>query len=162
MLFLITVLFVVTEPAITNKGLEKTTLILNKIISEAIDVSNDVLLSIKDEEAPKVLKKENTEKIIPLKHVKVSTPEKAEDENANTSFLVMEIEPTNDKISIKKLKTLPAGYRIYKVKQGDTLWDIAKGITGNPFNYRSIAANAKIKNPDQIYPGQEIFIKIIQ
>ncbi|HVO38651.1 MAG TPA: chemotaxis protein CheW [Spirochaetia bacterium] len=44
----------------------------------------------------------------------------------------------------------------YVVKEGDTLWDISNRFTGNPFNYRIIAGQNKIQNPDLIFPGQEI------
>jgi nucleoid-associated protein YgaU len=42
------------------------------------------------------------------------------------------------------------------VKQGDTLWDIAARFTGDPHNFRSLAAYNRIVNPDLISPGQVI------
>jgi nucleoid-associated protein YgaU len=42
------------------------------------------------------------------------------------------------------------------VKKGDTLWAISKRFTGNPFNYPQVAKENNIKNPDLIFPGQEI------
>ncbi|MGO9410767.1 MAG: chemotaxis protein CheW [Spirochaetia bacterium] len=44
----------------------------------------------------------------------------------------------------------------YVVKEGDTLWDIAQRLTGDPFNYRNLAGRNLIKNPDLIFPGQTI------
>lgn len=44
----------------------------------------------------------------------------------------------------------------YVVKEGDTLWDISNRLTGDPFNYRMIAGQNRIQNPDLIFPGQEI------
>lgn len=46
--------------------------------------------------------------------------------------------------------------QLYKVKQGDTLYMIAKRY-GVPLN-ALIAANPQIPNPDLIYPGQIICI----
>lgn len=52
--------------------------------------------------------------------------------------------------------TTVSGSTFYRVKAGDTLWDIAERFTGNPYNYARIALENNIENPDLIYPGQEI------
>jgi hypothetical protein len=45
----------------------------------------------------------------------------------------------------------------YKVKKGDTLWDIAYKFLGDSFGWPDIwHKNGFIKNPDLIYPGNEI------
>jgi nucleoid-associated protein YgaU len=49
-----------------------------------------------------------------------------------------------------------SGSSVYVVKKGDTLWAISKRFTGNPFNYPQVAKENNIKNPDLIFPGQEI------
>lgn len=46
----------------------------------------------------------------------------------------------------------------YMVKQGDTLWLIAKKITGDGSNYKAIATKNNITNPDKIYVGQKLVI----
>jgi len=46
----------------------------------------------------------------------------------------------------------------YTVKSGDTLWAIAKQLTGNGANYKQIAAKNNIKDPNLIYPGQKLVI----
>lgn len=46
----------------------------------------------------------------------------------------------------------------YAVKSGDTLWMIAKRLTGNGANYTAIAQKNGIKNPNLIYPGQKLVI----
>lgn len=48
--------------------------------------------------------------------------------------------------------------REYVVKSGDTLWAIAKKLTGNGANYTAIAQKNGIKNPNTIYPGQKLVI----
>ncbi len=48
------------------------------------------------------------------------------------------------------------GSRVYVVKKGDTLWAISQRFTGNPFNFPHVAKENDIKNPDLIFPGQEI------
>ena len=46
----------------------------------------------------------------------------------------------------------------YKIKWGDTLWDIADAYYKNPWNYKKIARYNGIKNPDYIISGT--YIKI--
>lgn len=46
----------------------------------------------------------------------------------------------------------------YTVKPGDTLWIIAKRLTGNGANYKAIATKNGIKDPNKIYPGQKLVI----
>jgi chemotaxis signal transduction protein/nucleoid-associated protein YgaU len=55
---------------------------------------------------------------------------------------------------------MPGKPIIYQVIKGDTLWDISGRFTGNPFNYRYIAVDNKLQNPDMIEPGQKFIIKI--
>lgn len=47
---------------------------------------------------------------------------------------------------------------VYMVKQGDTLWDIAKRFLGNPFRYPELARLSHIKDPHWIYPGDRVSI----
>lgn len=44
--------------------------------------------------------------------------------------------------------------KIYQVKKGDTLWNIAKKELGNGNKYKDIASLNNISNPNLIYPGQ--------
>lgn len=46
----------------------------------------------------------------------------------------------------------------YIVKQGDTLWQITKKLTGDGENYKAIASKNNIKNPDEISVGQKLVI----
>ena len=46
----------------------------------------------------------------------------------------------------------------YTVKSGDTLWLIAKKLTGDGSNYQVIATKNNISNPDKIYVGQKLVI----
>lgn len=41
----------------------------------------------------------------------------------------------------------------YKIKWGDTLWDLAESYYRNPWNYKKIATYNKIKNPNLIIAG---------
>lgn len=46
----------------------------------------------------------------------------------------------------------------YVVKSGDTLWSIAKKMTGSGDNYKVLAEKNSVKNPDKIYVGQKLVI----
>ncbi len=46
----------------------------------------------------------------------------------------------------------------YKIKWGDTLWDIADAYYKNPWRYKKIARYNKIRNPDYIVAGTYITI----
>ena len=49
----------------------------------------------------------------------------------------------------------------YKVKKGDTLWDISSKELQDPFLWPKIwKTNPEIANPDRIYPGQSITIPL--
>lgn len=62
------------------------------------------------------------------------------------------------------LTTLPTTREVkaltesYTVKSGDTLWLIAKKVTGDDSNYKAIAQKNNITNPDKIYVGQKLVI----
>lgn len=44
--------------------------------------------------------------------------------------------------------------KVYTVKKGDNLWNIAKTQLGNGAKYKEIAQKNGISNPNRIYPGQ--------
>lgn len=46
----------------------------------------------------------------------------------------------------------------YKIKWGDTLWDICKAYYKNPWRYKFLARYNGIKNPDKIISGKTIYI----
>lgn len=50
------------------------------------------------------------------------------------------------------------GKKTYIVKKGDTLTAIAKKQTGNAMNYKKIAKDNNIKNPNKISIGQKLII----
>ena len=59
----------------------------------------------------------------------------------------------------RESKTGAASARTYTVAKGDTLWHIAKKFYGDGSLCRRLAAaNPSIKNPDLIYPGQQLVI----
>ncbi|MBC8580010.1 LysM peptidoglycan-binding domain-containing protein [Zhenhengia yiwuensis] len=55
----------------------------------------------------------------------------------------------------REIKTTP---NEYVVKKGDTLWGIAKKVTGEGSNYKAIAKKNNIKNPDSLKVGQRLVI----
>lgn len=48
----------------------------------------------------------------------------------------------------------------YRIHWGDTLWDISDAYYKNPWRYKKIARYNKIKNPDLIISGTDIFIPV--
>jgi nucleoid-associated protein YgaU len=49
---------------------------------------------------------------------------------------------------------------VHIVAPGDTLWHIAQQYLGDPFRYPELAALSRIENPDLIYPGDIVRIKM--
>ncbi len=47
-------------------------------------------------------------------------------------------------------------WRKHVVNKGDTLWDLSEYYLKNPFRYPELARWSNIKNPDLIYPGDEV------
>lgn len=87
---------------------------------------------------------EEPEEVVPeAKEEEVIVVEKAEE-------IVPEQPPV---VEIEKPKSIT-----YKIKWGDTLWDIADTYYKNPWKYKFIAKHNNIKNPDHIISGT--FIEI--
>lgn len=75
-------------------------------------------------------------------------------------------------VPVQSLVTTPQGYqkpqiarpvtkstpKSYSIQSGDSLWVIAKKLTGDGANYKAIAQKNGIKNPNKIYPGQKLVI----
>ncbi len=55
----------------------------------------------------------------------------------------------------REVKSPPTSY---VVRKGDTLWLIAKKLTGEGSNYKVIATKNNIINPNKIYVGQRLVI----
>jgi nucleoid-associated protein YgaU len=52
--------------------------------------------------------------------------------------------------------TIPANGAPYKIRWGDTLWDISEAFYRDPWLYRRIARFNNISNPDHIISGHTI------
>ena len=64
-----------------------------------------------------------------------------------------EVVPAQPPVAEEKPKNIT-----YKIKWGDTLWDIAGTYYKNPWKYKYLAEYNGIKNPDYIISGTEIII----
>jgi nucleoid-associated protein YgaU len=60
----------------------------------------------------------------------------------------------------KRAQRKPHRPRVYTVRRGDTLWEIAEGYYGGGWHYRAIVRDnrRKIRNPHWIYPTQKFHI----
>jgi len=73
---------------------------------------------------------------------------------------VFEPESAQMPISLKPVLKIEEVTHI--VVKGDTLWDIAKRYINDPFRYPELARLSEIRNPDLIYPGDRVRIRIIR
>lgn len=75
---------------------------------------------------------------------------------------VKEIDPalSAGDLSINLTASRSDVYGVYEVKSGDTLSAIAKKVTNGALSYQKIfeANTDKLKDPDQIQPGQKLVI----
>jgi nucleoid-associated protein YgaU len=60
----------------------------------------------------------------------------------------------------KRAQRKPHRPRVYTVRRGDTLWEIAEAYYGGGWHYRAIVRDnrRKIRNPHWIYPRQKFHI----
>lgn len=82
-------------------------------------------------------------------------PKLSTNKNSTVSKTGTNVEKASTKRTTKSVKSTT-----YIVKSGDTLMGIAKKITGSANNYKAIANQNKIQNPNKIYVGQKLVIKI--
>ena len=69
------------------------------------------------------------------------------------------VAPAEEIIPVEPQKETKAKENVtYKIKWGDTLWDLAKSYYNNPWKYPVIAKYNNIKNPDKIISGKTIII----
>ncbi|MCR5289513.1 MAG: LysM peptidoglycan-binding domain-containing protein [Treponema sp.] len=85
------------------------------------------------------------------------TPAKPVVPEAKENEIVISPTPTIVPQAPKPKQTEQANIR-YKIKWGDTLWDISEAYYKNPWKYTNIAKYNHIKNPDYIISGTYITI----
>ena len=76
---------------------------------------------------------------------------------AKEDEIIITPEPVAPVIPEPKEEVKPAEV-IYRIKWGDTLWDLAESYYQNPWLYHKIAKANNIKNPDVIISGTDIVI----
>lgn len=92
------------------------------------------------------------EEIEPVVEEEPAVPEAKEDEIVIVEK-AEEVVPVQPEPAVKKPENIE-----YKIKWGDTLWDIAGTYYKNPWKYKYIARYNGIKNPDYIISGTKIII----
>ncbi|MBQ0003439.1 MAG: LysM peptidoglycan-binding domain-containing protein [Treponema sp.] len=93
-----------------------------------------------------------TETVVENSEVKESSKYEAK-ENEIVVAPAAEVVPEAPKAKAPASKNIT-----YKIKWGDTLWDISKTYYNNPWKYPKIAKYNGIKNPDHIISGTKIII----
>ena len=88
----------------------------------------------------------------PIPEPEPAVPEAKEDEVIIIEK-AEEVVPAQPPVAEEKPKDI-----VYKIKWGDTLWDIADTYYKNPWRYKYIARYNGIKNPDYIISGTKIVI----
>ena len=106
-----------------------------------------------EEEVSVVLPIEKVEEELPIEE-----PPIVEDLTAaKVDEIVITPEPVVPEIPKPKEEIVPNDV-IYRIKWGDTLWDLAESYYQNPWLYKKIAKANNIKNPDVIISGTDIVI----
>ena len=77
---------------------------------------------------------------------------------AKEDTIVVTPEPVVPEIPEPKVEEKAPEQVIYRIRWGDTLWDLADSYYKNPWLYRKIAKANNIKNPDVIISGTDIVI----
>ena len=110
---------------------------------------------------PNFVEKKNVEPTVtvPVESLEKELPvlEKEDLTSAKENEIVITPEPVVPAIPEPKVEVAPAKV-IYRIKWGDTLWDLAESYYQNPWLYPKIAKANNIKNPDVIISGTDIEI----
>lgn len=69
------------------------------------------------------------------------------------------IKTTISESPLKPLEPQLPVWGVHVVSKGDTLWHLATRYLNNPFRYVELANWSDIKNPDRIYPGENVKYK---
>jgi chemotaxis signal transduction protein/LysM repeat protein len=130
------------------------------VSSEEELVSSEEELVSSEEELAEPLSGLEETPVKPVESIKPVEPVKARPGRERRAEILIELEPEKGEISMRVVHATPPDAKVYEVVKGDTLWHIARRFTGNPFNYPRIARDSEIKNPDLIFPGQKVYIRI--
>jgi hypothetical protein len=93
----------------------------------------------------------------PVQVIQAPAPPAAE-EPPKTPAPVNRTRPVPPVASYKVPATIPRGGVAYRIRWGDTLWDISEAFYRNPWLYPRIARFNNIRNPDLIISGRTIRI----
>lgn len=105
-----------------------------------------------------ILSKNKTEKVEETVVVEEEKPAEPEIVEAKEDEIVVVSEPEKVIPEPPKAPEVKPKNITYKIKWGDTLWDIADAYYKNPWKYKYIARYNGIKNPDYIISGTTITI----
>lgn len=91
--------------------------------------------------------------------VESEEPEESVIQEAQEEEIIVVAEPEQvEPVIPESLEKVPEDIT-YKIKWGDTLWDIASTYYKNPWKYKKIARDNNIRNPDYIISGRKIILK---
>ena len=91
--------------------------------------------------------------------VEPEEPEESVIQEAQEEEIIVVAEPEQVEPVIPEILEKVPEDITYKIKWGDTLWDIASTYYKNPWKYKKIARDNNIRNPDYIISGRKIILK---
>ncbi len=121
---------------------------IEKEIKEDIEIVETIPLEeIIEPTEPEIIEPEPNITEETSKEIIIETPIE-KDNTAEQNATTLEENKEENKIEI--VEETPE-YTKYRLKYGDTLWDLADKYYDNPFDFNEIAKLNNIKNPDKIY-----------
>lgn len=126
----------------TPKNIENIDVIEEDVLSKVEDTSIEPLEELSIDELTTEVPKKEAE---PFPTKEESLPKE-------------EVKPSdNEEVKIVRDDSIKKAVR-YRIRWGDTLWDISGNFYKNPWNYKKIARYNKIKNPNKIIAGTYITV----
>lgn len=118
---------------------------------EAMQEQEQTITPAPAEEEPPAVEQPEEEAVVEAPIVEAEEPDLSEDGSSGP-------ESSGPTETVSKDQVEYTGGVWYKIRWGDTLWEISSSFYNNPWLYGQIANENEIPNPDKIYADDSIFI----